>query len=327
MKPASQPQLHAFAGLVMNETTAFRPSHRRLTRTVPSRIGPLFLRNFPPRRVQTRCMHDFVHQPDLPTLLLIDDDMVSREVMATVLTMSGYTVHTAVSGEASIELLDAGNCIPAAILMDAQMPGLSGAELIAQLRARSTARVVAISASAVPDDVATACDGFLLKPFGAEAVGKFFAGQSQLADPSSTPASAPSSSMPQTRTEPLLDPALPVVKAETLAQLRDMMPESAVKQIYQAIVADLAKRLGLLEAAIAKDDAAEVRRIGHSIKGGCGMAGALQAARIGTLLQAGALELPAKSGRNQLDNSTQVLADLRTAARNLERMLEQEFPA
>ena len=34
----------------------------------------------------------------LPTILLIDDDMVSREVVATVLTMSGYSVHTASSG-------------------------------------------------------------------------------------------------------------------------------------------------------------------------------------------------------------------------------------
>jgi CheY-like chemotaxis protein len=272
-------------------------------------------------------MHDFVHQPDLPTLLLIDDDMVSREVMATVLTMSGYTVHTADSGEASIALLEGGGCIPAAILMDAQMPGLSGAELIAQLRAHSTASVVAISASAVPDDVAAACDGFLLKPFGAEAVGKFFAGQLHPAKPTSTAASDPASLIPPKRSEPLLDPTVPVVKAETLAQLRDMMPESAVKQIYEAIVADLYKRLGLLQAAIAKDDAAEVRRIGHSIKGGCGMAGALQAARIGTLLQAGALELPANPGRNQLDNSSEVLTDLRIAAGNLESMLEQEFPA
>src|ERR1039457_6916118 len=103
-------------------------------------------------------MHAFAHKPDLPTLLLIDDDMVSREVMATVLTMTGYTVHTAESGEASLELLDGGGCLPTAILMDAQMPGLSGPRLIKELRARSTARIVAISASKVPDDVVAACD-------------------------------------------------------------------------------------------------------------------------------------------------------------------------
>jgi len=53
-------------------------------------------------------MLDFGSQQDLLTVLLIDDDLVSREVMATVLTMSGYTVHTASGGEASLEVLADG---------------------------------------------------------------------------------------------------------------------------------------------------------------------------------------------------------------------------
>jgi len=69
-------------------------------------------------------MLDFGGQRDLPTVLLIDDDPISREVAATVLTMSGYTVHTADSGAASLESLAAGTCVPGVILMDAQMPGL-----------------------------------------------------------------------------------------------------------------------------------------------------------------------------------------------------------
>ena len=72
-------------------------------------------------------------------VLLIDDDLVSREVMATVLTMSGYTVHTAADGDASLSLLAAGECMPDVILMDAQMPGVSGTERIAQLRQRTRA--------------------------------------------------------------------------------------------------------------------------------------------------------------------------------------------
>ena len=45
----------------------------------------------------------FVHtaQKALPLILLIDDDLVSREVIATVLTMLGYTVHTAEDGAAA----------------------------------------------------------------------------------------------------------------------------------------------------------------------------------------------------------------------------------
>ena len=47
-------------------------------------------------------MLGFPAQRNLPTVLLIDDDLISREVMATILTMSGYSVHTAVGGAESI---------------------------------------------------------------------------------------------------------------------------------------------------------------------------------------------------------------------------------
>jgi hypothetical protein len=52
------------------------------------------------------------------------------------------------------------------------------------------------------------------------------------------------------------------------------------------------------------------------------MAGAVQVARIGELIEAGALE-PAKV--NQSDNSSVIIADLRAAASNLQRMLDAEL--
>ncbi len=48
----------------------------------------------------------------LPKVLLIDDDMVSREVMATMLTMSGYTLQSAVGGQAALALLTNGEFVP-----------------------------------------------------------------------------------------------------------------------------------------------------------------------------------------------------------------------
>jgi HPt (histidine-containing phosphotransfer) domain-containing protein len=102
-----------------------------------------------------------------------------------------------------------------------------------------------------------------------------------------------------------------------------MMPEPSVHQIYAAIVTDLNRRIEALAAAIPKRDTAEVRRIGHAIKGGCGMAGALQAAHLGALLE----NTPLDPQDNQLDNSAILLRDLRAAARALERMLETELSA
>jgi HPt (histidine-containing phosphotransfer) domain-containing protein len=165
-----------------------------------------------------------------------------------------------------------------------------------------------MSGSNPPSQIIAACDGFLLKPFTAEALTRLLEEQVEELDPPAQPVS---------------DSAEPVIKAETLAQLRGIMSEAAVRQIYDAIVSDLFKRLAAIEAAIAKKDPAEIRRIGHAIKGGCSMAGAMQAAEVGTRLENGALE----NESNQLDNNAPVLHDLRAAVANLKRMLDGDFPA
>ena len=258
--------------------------------------------------MQTRRMLNFDARRKHPTLLLIDDDMVSREVTATVLTMGGYPVHTAGDGARALEMLSGKSCVPDVILMDAQMPGLSGTELIAQLRAHSKARILTISGSNPPEAIAAAADGFLLKPFDAAELEKLLAGH---------PISGAGHRVSR------LDPKDPVISSQTLAQFRGMMPELAVREIYATVASDLNRRIHTLEAAIAKGDDAEVRRIGHAIKGGCGMAGAIQAAHIGALFE----DLIPGAESNHLDNSMALLSDLRAAARNLERMLEAELPA
>jgi CheY-like chemotaxis protein len=260
-------------------------------------------------------MFERTSQNALPLVLLIDDDLVSREVTATVLTMNGYTVHTAEDGAAALALLTAAEGRPQAlrpdvILMDSQMPGLSGTQLICELRARSYARRYVVSGSNPPQELTASADGFLLKPFSADAFRKLLEGGrlERWASPVSTVD---------------LDPNEPVVSRETLAQLRTLMSEAAVCEVYQAVVTDLGLRIEALAAAMAKGDGAEVRRIGHAIKGGCGMAGALQAARLGARLEG----WDSQSGDNQLDNSAALLSDLRSATQRLQNMLDAEMPA
>jgi CheY-like chemotaxis protein len=256
--------------------------------------------------MHTRAMLDLGVRQDQLTVLLVDDDLVSREVTATVLTMNGYTVQTADHGAAALEVLTGGKFLPDVILMDAQMPGLSGTALISELRGNSRARIIAVSGSNPPAEVAAAADGFLLKPLDVEALRKLLEGRAvQPALPAS------------------LGQDAPVISPETLAQLRVLMPERGVREIFQAIVGDLAYRTEALEQAAAKGDIAEIRRLGHAIKGGCAMAGALQAARLGALIEGVSLD-PAG---NQSDNITQLLKDLRSAARALESMLDAELPA
>jgi len=94
------------------------------------------------------------------------------------------------------------------------------------------------------------------------------------------------------------------------------MSESAVREIFTAVVNDLEKRHALLKAAIRKGDSAEVRRLGHAIKGGCSMAGAAQAARVGQLFE---------TRGDDLEYSRSLLTHLRAATENLKRMLEAEL--
>jgi CheY-like chemotaxis protein len=185
---------------------------------------------------------------ELPIVFLIDDDLVSREVIATVLTLHGHLVHTAETGDGALEMLAAGAVTPGVVLMDAQLPGLKGTELIGKLREGCDAEIILISGSQPADDLVEAADGFMMKP----------------------------------------------------------------------VVTDLHKRQEALEKAISEENSEDVRRIGHAIKGGCGMAGAMQAARIGATFE---------SKSDQLDNCAAALEELYTATQRLERMLEKEFPA
>lgn len=255
----------------------------------------------------TKAMLDLGVRQDQLTVLLVDDDLVSREVTATVLTMSGFHVHTADNGPAALTSLSAGEVAPDVILMDAQMPGLNGTALIAELRTRTRARIIAVSGSTPPADVAAAADGALLKPLEVSALRQLLEGRSGLEETGTGSA----------------DAEAPAVSVLTLNKLRQLMPESSVREIYRAIITDLLRRAKTLEIAMAKGDVAEIRRIGHAVKGGCAMAGAMQAARVGAQLEA----LSFESTGNQSDNSVRLLNDLRSAAAGLERILEGELPA
>lgn len=242
---------------------------------------------------------------ELPVVLLIDDDLVSREVTATLLTLGGYTVHTAENGSTALTMLSAELCRPGVILMDAQMPGVSGLDLVCELRSSSqNAKVYVISGSGPSAELVAAADGLLLKPFDSDALRKLLEGGSQ-------------------PVRSYLDANDPVVSTQVLAQLRQMMPEAAVREIYTAAVADLIRRIEALSTAISRRDCDEIRRIGHAIKGGCGMAGAMQVARLGALLESSS----SCSEDNHLDNSRALLRDLRAAVLALQRMLDSELPA
>jgi CheY-like chemotaxis protein len=210
----------------------------------------------------------------LPRILLIDDDPISREVLAMMLEAHGFPVQPAEDGQQALTALEGDAPSPERILMDTQMPGLSGSELVAALRNRCKARILAISGSDPGPAIRQACDGFLLKPIQPEQVVALLAAQP------SDKSVQPGIDIDAASTEPasLIDPAI-------LNKLRAMMPAPAVLEIYAAVAADLKTRLPLLESAMAADNPPEVKRIAHSIKGGCAMVGLTSATKTAARLE------------------------------------------
>ena len=70
--------------------------------------------------------------PRKPVILVVDDDAPIITLMRTLLREYGYEARTATSGEAAIEAARAET--PDLVLLDKNMPGMSGGEVIRALR-------------------------------------------------------------------------------------------------------------------------------------------------------------------------------------------------
>jgi DNA-binding response OmpR family regulator len=70
----------------------------------------------------------------LRTILIVDDDVAVAETFARMLKLEGFSVATAVSAEAGLQLAD--NVLPDAIILDMRMPITNGLQFLRQLRAR-----------------------------------------------------------------------------------------------------------------------------------------------------------------------------------------------
>lgn len=103
------------------------------------------------------------------SILIVDDNMVNVELAEYALEIAGYTVRTAGDAAEAQEVLECFR--PALILMDVQLPGMSGLELTRLIKADSHLHdiiVVALTSYAMRGDEQKAldsgCDGYLTKP-------------------------------------------------------------------------------------------------------------------------------------------------------------------
>jgi two-component system, cell cycle response regulator DivK len=103
-------------------------------------------------------------------VLVVDDHATNLRLITGVLQSQGYSHLTADNGEAALQLLEQENFD--LVLLDIQMPGLSGTEVAKRIRANpktSSLKLVAVTALAMPGDreeiLRAGFDGYVAKPF------------------------------------------------------------------------------------------------------------------------------------------------------------------
>jgi putative two-component system response regulator len=99
-------------------------------------------------------------------VLVIDDEAVVRDLMVEILERAGYDVVGAETAGRALELVDGVSVVVSDILM----PGLTGIELLDEVRRRRPSMPVVLVTGAgtyenLSDAVARGADGFVMKPF------------------------------------------------------------------------------------------------------------------------------------------------------------------
>jgi signal transduction histidine kinase/DNA-binding NarL/FixJ family response regulator len=240
-------------------------------------------------------------------VLLAEDHPVNELMMRQLLLRLGCTVRVARGGVHAVAQWEQGGID--LVLMDVQMPGMSGLQATQEIREIETRRklprtpIVAVTANAMPGDreacLAAGMDGYTAKPVSPQALIKEMDRVLQHED-------APQPPEPPTVETPPAPGATPPevagsAAARTAAHLEALDVEKLLRrldgdeetlgQLAQAMRADLASRQIDLQKALAARDAPAAVAHAHGLKGSLGSMTAERGARL-----AKGLELAARAG-------------------------------
>jgi CheY-like chemotaxis protein len=235
------------------------------------------------------------------SILVVDDDPISRELVALLLGAEGHIVTKAASGTEAIRALKAAeaNQLPSAILVDLQMPGMSGNTLAERLRNQVGVGVPILAMSATEPPTQGQFDGFLRKPIDTNVLASLLG--------SVTPNIAAKDDKKSADETGALNEAM-------FQKLKSMMPEHALDEVFAVCIWDVRKRIPEMTRWLYEGEMKSLRVSAHTIKGGSSMLGATSIAAIAQRLELGSY----KRGEG-----LKILEELSSACSELERILQE----
>ena len=244
-------------------------------------------------------------------VLVVDDGVENRELVALVLGEAGLAVDQAENGQVAVDKCAVERYD--AVLMDMSMPVMDGYTATRTLRARGLATpIFALTAHAMKgfeeEILAAGCTGYVTKPIDIDvllgALAERLAGRrvaASAAPAAATPAEP--STAPAPGAAPASDPEAPVVSS--YASQPRMVP------IIRKFGARLDAQLAAMDAALAGGDLTELAALAHWLKGAGGTVGYHAFTE-----PARTLETSAKAGDGEA--AAAALRELRHLARRLE---------
>jgi CheY-like chemotaxis protein/HPt (histidine-containing phosphotransfer) domain-containing protein len=224
------------------------------------------------------------------TILIVEDNPVSRRVAEAMLRDLGFEADVVVDGA---EAVKAATTTPyRAILMDCQIPVLDGYQATIEIRRHEGLQrrtpIIAVTSSAVLSNQercrAAGMDDYLAKPlrsFSLAAVLGYWVPDGSTPSISVDPAEAPLGSRPYLApmvvpTDQVLDPQV----VDRLERLSATSGEDLVAELTVMFVADADSRILALRRSLAAEDPSAVFRTAHAMSGASANVGATHLARL-----------------------------------------------
>jgi signal transduction histidine kinase/DNA-binding response OmpR family regulator len=256
-------------------------------------------------------------------VLLAEDHPVNEMMLRQLLLRLGCIVRVARGGAQAVAQWEQGGID--LVLMDVQMPGMSGlqaTQLIREAEARRRLKrtpIVAVTANAMPGDrencLSAGMDGYTPKPVSPQALMREMDRVLEMLASGRTPDVSVEVTTDRTAAPDASQPAASP-QALDVEKLRRRLDgdEETLQQLAMAMRSDLASRLEDMERALAARDAAAAVAHAHGLKGSLGSMTAERGARL-----AKGLELAARAGDWSLFG--RALPLMRAEARKIDRIL------